>query len=561
MAKVPMSIDEVMQMQHHPLNPWKTLTEAQLRAGGSVSDYAARNTRQQREGLDRLDNRLTGTRSFEIVWVHEVFIRQQGEDICFWAAGDQHYLTDPKPVHEVYPEQGGERPYTFGVINLESHRLFPMSPAESWQQGQIEINDFANLTLDVAKLSVAPITKVKRGQNVDLGALSRRGPQSQILVNNVDDVTWDRQPGPDGSAMAIQDRLSVDFDDQAGQFNSGSVQTNRALNETVGGLRLISGAANAVSEFDLRVWIETWVEPTIAQLVKLLQYYEDDATILALCGAKAKLFEKFGVSEINDELLQQQIKIRIDAGIGNADPEQKLAKLQTGLNILMPLFAGSPQVASGELSVDLKAIADEVFSLCGQRDGADKFVKAGEPRGPDPAAGLQLKKLQAEIDRLTKTGNAALMTGLAAVAKADLGDKRLEADQTNALRDAHMRAVDMGHQHGHRLAGAALAAAAQPLVAQQDGGEGAFAPEPVPPAQDDAMAAPAQAPAPGRALIEALVQALSAPRARRFQFERGPDGRLHAVNEISQAPEQPQAPPTPMSPPTPQGPPAGGLFV
>jgi hypothetical protein len=73
-----------------------------------------------------------------------------------------------------------------------------------------------------------------------------------------------------------------------------------------------------------------------------------------------------------------------------------------------------------------------------------------------------------------------------------------------------------------------------------------------------APAPQASAPAPGRALIEALVQALHAPRARRFQFERGPDGRLNAVNEISGA----QAPPSgPMSPPTPQGPPQGGLVV
>jgi hypothetical protein len=553
MAKVPMSIDEVMQMQHHPLNPWKPLTEAQLRAGGAVSDFAGTNARRQREGLDRLDNRFTGTRSFEIVWVYEVFIRWQGEDICFWAAGDQHYLTDPKPVHEVYPEQGGERPYTFGVINLESHRLFPMSPVESWQQGQIEINDFANLTLDVAKLSVAPVTKVKRGQNVDLGALSRRGPQSQILVNNVDDVTWDRQPGPDGSAMAIQDRLSVDFDDQAGQFNSGSVQTNRSLNETVGGLRLISGAANAVSEFDLRVWIETWTEPTIAQIVKLLQYYEDDQTILALCGGRAKLFEKFGISEINDELLQQQVKVRIDAGVGNADPEQKLAKLQTGLGILMPLFAGSPQVASGALTVDLKAIADEVFSLCGQRDGADKFIKTGAPQG-SPTAGLEMAKLQSEIDKNKASAKATIMGGLAQIAKVDLGDKKIEAEQANALLDAHLRAVDMGHQHGHRLADAL---AAQTRDAQQGDGEGGLVP--APPPQDDAPAP--EASAPGRALIEALVQALQAPRARRFQFERGPDGRLHAVNEVSGVHAPPQAAlPGPMQQ-IPQGPPQGGLLV
>jgi hypothetical protein len=525
MAKVPMSIDEVMQMQHHPLNPWKALTEAQLRSG--ASDQAGISARRQREGLDRLDNRFTGTRNFEIVWVYEVFIRLQGEDICFWAAGDQHYLTDPKPVHEVYPEQGGERPYTFGVINLESHRLFPMSPVESWQQGQIEINDFANLTLDVAKLSVAPVTKVKRGQNVDLGALARRGPQSQILVNNVDDVTWDRQPGPDGAAMAIQDRLSVDFDDQAGQFNSGSVQTNRSLNETVGGLRLISGAANAVSEFDLRVWIETWTEPTIGQIVKLLQYYEDDATILALCGGRAKLFEKFGVSEINDELLQAQVKVRVDAGVGNADPEQKLAKLQTGLSILMPLFAGSPQVASGALTVDLKAIADEVFGLCGQRDGADKFIKTGQPAPPPPTAGLAAAKLQSEIDKNQASAKATLMSGLAQIAKVDLGGKKLEAEQANALIDTHLRAVDMGHQHGSALAQPGDGLPAMPMPAEM-------------PAQADGMtlapeAAAQDAPqvAPGRAVIEALVQALQAPRARRFQFERDADGRLNAVHEVS----------------------------
>lgn len=601
MAKMPMSIDEVMQMQHHPLNPWHKLSEAQLRSGGSVADYAGKNTRQQREGgTDRLDNRFTGTRSFEIVWVYEVFIRWKGQDITFWAAGDQHYLTDPKPVHEVYPEQGGERPYTFGVINLESHRLFPMGPVESWQQTQIEINDFANLTLDTAKLSIAPVTKVVRGQNVDLGALSRRGPNSQILVNKDTDVTWEKTPGPDQAAMAIQNQLAVDLDDIAGQFNSGSVQTNRSLNETVGGLKLISGAANAVSEFDLRVWIETWTEPTIAQIVKLIQYYENDATILALCGSKAKLFEKFGISEINDELLQSQVKVRIDAGVGNADPQQKLGQLAQGLQILTPIFESSKQVASGELVIDVKAIADEVFSLCGQRDGADKFVKQGQPSQGDPTLPLEMAKLQAEIDKLKKTGNAALMTGIAAVAKVDLGDRQAEAAQTNALIDAHLRAVDLGHQHGHQLAEAThqrgmdqagFAAGRQDAehskgmdvagfqASREDAArqhaqdaasaEGSDAPPaepmdeggapPAPPPPPDATAmAPAQGQAPGRALIEALISALNAPRQRRFQFERGPDGRLNAVNEVAGAEPPPQAAPAPQ---TPQGPPQGGLLV
>src|SRR5205807_2548435 len=105
--------------------------------------------------------------------------------------------------------------------------------------------------------------------------------------------------------------------------------------------------------------------------------------------------------------------------------------------------------------VDLKAIADGVFGLCGQRDGADKFIKTGAPKGPPPTAGLELAKLQSEIDKNQATAKATIMSGLAQVAKVDLGDKKLEAEQANALIDAHLKAVDMGHQHGRALANAA----------------------------------------------------------------------------------------------------------
>jgi hypothetical protein len=380
-AKYPMSIDEVMQMQHHPTHPWKDLSAEQLRSSAVTDDAAAKGTRQARDGgTDRLDSRFTGTRSFQIVWIYECFIRWKGVDYQFWSAENRSLLTDPKPVDEVYPEQGGERPYTFGVVNLESHRLFPMSPVESWQQSQIEINDFANLTLDVAKLAVAPVAKVVRGKNIDTTQLTKRGPNSQVLVEDKDDVTWDQVPGPDQSAFSIMERLNNDFDTSAGLFDQSTVQSSRYTGETVGGLKLISGAANATSEFDLRVWIETWVEPTLAQLVKLIQFYESDETILALCGRKAQLMEKFGVSAITDDLLQRQVKVRVDAGVGNADPAQKLAKIQQAIAVLTPAFqVGAPQVMSGEVVLDLKELSDEVFSIAGYRD--QRFVKQGQPKG------------------------------------------------------------------------------------------------------------------------------------------------------------------------------------
>lgn len=458
-VKYPMSVDEVMQMQKHPLNPWKAIDEAQLRGSATTSEQSARDVRQQREGgTDRLDARFSGTRSFEIVWVFEIFIRWRGEDIHFWSVGDKAFLTDPKPVEEVYPEQGGERPYTFGVINLESHRLFPMSPVESWQQGQIEINDFANLILDTAKLTVSPVRKVVKGAGVDLAALTRAGPNSQILVTRPEDVTWDKPPEPGAAALQIVDRLNVDFDDQAGQFNSGSVQTNRSLNETVGGLKLISGSANAVGEFDLRVWIETWVEPTVAQIVKCIQYYENDATILALCGTKAKLFEKFGVNEINDQLLQSQVKVGIDAGIGNADPDQKLAKLGNALTIMVPMMEKDPKILSGQIVIKTEEIYGEVFSLCGYSD-PDRFITVNEqpPQQNDPRAGAEAAKMQGEA--ADKHASANLKTVQAQRLQAEIPNVQAQAPKTIAetqklLAETHATKTDtlataVGVHHAH----------------------------------------------------------------------------------------------------------------
>ena len=80
---------------------------------------------------------------------------------------------------------------------------------------------------------------------------------------------FDRAPGPDGGEQVAVNNLTVDFDELAGVFSTSSVQANRQLNETVGGMNLMAGSANSLTEFDLRVWVETWVEPALRQCVRL----------------------------------------------------------------------------------------------------------------------------------------------------------------------------------------------------------------------------------------------------------------------------------------------------
>jgi hypothetical protein len=104
--------------------------------------------------------------------------------------GRSRRLTDPRPTEEVYLEQYGERPVALGYGSFEAFRIFPMSPAESWQMLQQQGNDLQNLTLDPVKQSVMPVAKVVRGRQVELEALKKRGQGTAIMVNSPDDVTF-----------------------------------------------------------------------------------------------------------------------------------------------------------------------------------------------------------------------------------------------------------------------------------------------------------------------------------------------------------------------------------
>jgi hypothetical protein len=433
--KYPMRLDEIERRADDPRNPWIRLKPEALRAAATATKFDAAAIRRAREfGLDRLDD-TQNAEEFEVIWVYEAFIRHGGEDVTFYALGSKDYLTEPKPVRDVYPEQGGDRPVVVGYGALESHRIYPMSAVESWQQTQAEINDVRNLLLDTMKQNVAPVTKVVRGRNVDLDALHRRGPNSHVLMSRLDDIEFAQAPDVPQSAILGLEHLNADLDDLAGQFNAGSVQTNRMLNETVGGLQLIAGTANAVQEFDIRLWIETWAEPVMAQVVRLEQFYESNVTLLGLVGERAQLAEKFGIDRLDDELLEAQITIRINAGLGAGDPQQRLLKFQSAIAVAGPLIGQSREFQSGAMSVDVVAMLDEVFGAAGYRDGGKRFFRQNPPPSPPPPppqAALMLQKLLADIEKAKAQADHARLTGIAAVKRADAADKRVTL---GALKD------------------------------------------------------------------------------------------------------------------------------
>jgi len=530
--KFPMRIDEIRRKQRDPRRPWKALSESVLRgAGGGQSRFDMEAIRRAREnGIDRLNDVEQNNKNFDIIWVYECFIRVAGEDWTFLSVGDRQLLTDPAPVREVYPEQFGERPLVMGYGSLEPFRIFPMSPVESWQPVQQEINDMRNLTLDAIKQNVTPVTKVRRGRQVDLEQIKRRSHGSSIMVSDPTDVTWEKPPDISQSVVTMKQFLDVDFDDLAGQSNYGSVQTNNALGKTLGGLQLAAGAANAVQEFDIRVWIETWCEPVLAQIVKLEQHYESDPIVLGLCGERAKLFQKFGISEISNELLEREVTLRVNIGLGAGDPQQRLGKFASALSIVAPICQQSPEFLSGKKQVNVDAVFDEVFGGAGYRDGGKRFIKEGQPQ-QNPMQGPQLDALAAKTAKDKASAKAVVITALANAAKVGLGQKELEDAWVDSQFQRHLahvdqvgRAHEMGHTHGmslreRQMAAMGLGADGTPLqpTGGEPGGDQGGAPSPPEANPADTAPAPEAAPAPAEP---------PKPRKRRLTHHRDQSGRI-----------------------------------
>jgi len=530
LLKYPMRLYEVEKKTQDPLNPWKALPPDLLKGTAEASKFDAAAIRRAREfGLDRFDETQNAA-EFDIIWVYEAFIRIDGEDTCFFSLGDKAFLTDPKPTREVYPEQAGDRPVVIGYGALEAHRIYPMSAVESWQQTQQEINDVANLYLDTMKQNVAPVTKVVRGRSVDLEALHRRGPNSHILVTRLDDIDFARPVDIPQSVIVGMEKLDVDMDDLAGQFNAGSVQTNRTLNDTVGGLKLIAGATNATQEFDIRLWIETWAEPALAQVVRLEQYYESDAIILGLCGQRAQLWQKHGVDRITDDLMDHQVTIRINAGLGVGDPQQRLAKFRDATAVAAPLLAQSKEFQSGQVSLNIEEVMNEVFGAVGYRDGGKRFITVAPPN-PQMAQqqqmqqGLMLQNMLAEIAKKraqaqhaqAQAGHAEML-GSATLARVGLDQRRQANDERHAafdhahqVHDRMLAAHDQGHRHAMEIANAR-----EQGIANREMGNGESplpnSPLPAPEEQDP---------------VQQLIAALAGPRRRQVEFVRDPaTGRI-----------------------------------
>ena len=219
---IPMFVQDVMERIDN--KEWKKLSMGELLSTQTQDDDTLRLTREEpRE--DPLEDQFETVDEFKIVWVHKNIIKKDGQDWCFFTAGTQYLLTDPKPLQEMYPWlKDNERPYVMGKLNIEAHRVYPSATVELTEELQAASNDIWNQRFDNIKLAMNKRYHIRRDRNIDLDALFRSVPGGAVEMDDPDqDVRIVETRNVTGSAYQEQDRINMDFDELQGNFSASTV--------------------------------------------------------------------------------------------------------------------------------------------------------------------------------------------------------------------------------------------------------------------------------------------------------------------------------------------------
>lgn len=396
--QIPMEIGEIklkMTQTNKTNVSWLPLSDAELRVGGVDSYDSVRSTREA--GREDSKDQRHSTSEFDTVWVHRNIIRQSGVDWLYYTLGTHHMLSEPVKLTTEYPHlKPGQRPYVLGVSVIESHKIYPESLAGMTSNLQQEANDINNQRRDNVQLHMNRRYFAKKGMSTDYRTLTRSVPGSVTEVDNINDIRSEAPSDVTSSSYQEQDRINMDFDELAGAFSPGSVGSNRALNETVGGMEMISADADDITEYQLRTFVQTWVTPVLKQIVQLEQYYESDEGILKNIGDKLDLWQRYGVDRVADMMLQGSMTVNVNVGFGSTNPKQRIDKLTLGINTVLNF---SPEMAHRLKADD---VATEIFGALGY-DSAERFFSPDDPENQpaqqeDPR--IAVARIKAETEQM-----------------------------------------------------------------------------------------------------------------------------------------------------------------
>jgi len=343
--------------------------EVSLKKANSKTD----STRIARSGGD--DPQTNDDRpvsDYEILWVQRHIHRKDGQDWVFHTLDDDQMLDDPQPLKNVYFH--GRRPYVFGRVILETHKIFSSGVPKLGRGVEDEVNEVTNQRMDNVKFALNKKWFAKRGVDVDLAGLVRNVPGGIVMMNDpekdVREITW---PDVTQSAFMEQQGLDMLMDELLGNFNPAALMTQGAGNAPARNMSLLSQSNGSLVEYLIRTYVETFIEPVLRLLVLLEQEYETDRVIMGLAAKNSKMFQRFGIDSITDDLLMQEITLKVNVGMGATDPAQKLSKFLAALMNFSAIMKSPPP------GMNLVEVGKEIFGHLGYADGS-RFFTVDDPQ-------------------------------------------------------------------------------------------------------------------------------------------------------------------------------------
>jgi outer membrane murein-binding lipoprotein Lpp len=148
---------------------------------------------------------------------------------------------------------------------------------------------------------------------------------------------------------------------------------------------------------------ETWIEPTLRQLLELEENYETDFEVMQIAWQKAKISETYQglppTPAVMLHLLATPVSLAVNLGLGSTDPLLRLQNFHGAIRVIIEILQleGSP--------LNIVEIIKEIFGYIGFKDGA-RFLLQG--MGNDPEK-MQLEEavqqLQAMVAQLEEQIN------------------------------------------------------------------------------------------------------------------------------------------------------------
>ena len=396
---------------------------------------------------------------YEVCWVQRHIHRWDGNDWEFWALNNGKLLTEPELLEKTVFH--GKRPYVLGITVLETHKPLPISVPALVKPLQDSINNLENSRSDNVLFVLNKRHKVKRGANVDTAALVRNVPGGIVMVDNMEDMEELSYPDVTASSYQEEDRKRQAFDDLVGNFNPMQLHQAGAPREAQGTVRMLQGPASEMTEYMLQTFAITFVVEVIRQLVLLEQHYETDKKVLAIAGQNAEAFQKFGVDEVTDEMLDQELTTTVNVGMGSTDTMAMMQRFIYGLDAFAKISAKPPA------GVNLAEVWKEIMALCGYQDGKRFSTQGNQEMAKLEQVNKQLMQMVQDLKRHKNDKEQGNVLSFVAKREAIQSKERIASKQHDGAKEltyhqhildqddallAHVLGKDQAEQQGQQQA-------------------------------------------------------------------------------------------------------------